>query len=143
MTRALQMLPLLALALACGGSSSPAVPTLAIGSMSATQTVGTDADKSVDVPFTLASFTLKDPGTCGSNTACGHLHVTIDGSACNATGSPYNNAATASPAVAKFAKCATATGSHVVTLLLQNDSHAPVNDAAGSPIKASITLTTN
>lgn len=90
----------------------------------------------VDVAFTVTNFTLKNPGSCGSETNCGHIHVLIDGSACNDTNGalPYNVAAIASPAQPNFHLCPTAAGEHTVTLELHNDDHSPyqVNGATVS-----------
>lgn len=103
--------------------------------------LGTDVDQAVNVHFALANFTLMAPGACGAMTSCGHLHLQVDGDACNDTGAPYNNAAVASPAVAKLAKCASATGAHVVILSLHHDDHSPALDSGGRPIVAMRELT--
>jgi hypothetical protein len=137
---------------ACGGSSSPAgAPTVAITTPTANQAVTvhmSDATGGPDLPvaYTTTNFTLKAPGTCGSvSKTCGHIHLLIDGSACNDTGShsPYNAASVASPASAGFDYCAAwpnVNGAHTITLELHADDHTPINDSTGTVTKATVTV---
>jgi hypothetical protein len=135
-----------ALAAACGGTSTNTTPTATITSPTANTDVamGTDANKSVPLVYAVTNFTLAQPGkgACGTDTAtCGHLHLNIDGDACNAAGSPYNAASFSSPATLKFALCPSAAqaGPHTVTVTMHTDSHAPVNGGNN----ASLTFTTH
>jgi hypothetical protein len=98
--------------------------------------MGLDPDKTMPFDFTVKNFALKAPGTCGGAAGCGHVHLLVDGEACNDTGAPYNNAGAASPIRAKLARCARAAGPHVVTVALHNDDHSAVKDAAGRPVAA-------
>jgi len=87
-------------AFGCGSSNSTSTATIKISSPTAGAMVaaGTDADKSVPVTFTVTNFTLMAPGACGSVAdTCGHVHLLIDGTACNVAPSPYNNAGATSP----------------------------------------------
>ena len=71
---------------ACGGSSDHPDAAIAITQPTASASValGTDADKSVTITYTLTNFTVKTPGGCGGPSAnCGHVHVLIDGPVCN------------------------------------------------------------
>lgn len=116
--------------------------TIKIDSPTANASVTLKADKTADVAFTITNFTLKAPGSCGSATNCGHVHVLIDGSACNDTkgGLPYNVAATASPAAPNFGLCPTADGAHTLTLELHNDDHSPYQ-VNGATVADSVSIT--
>jgi len=99
-----------------------------------------------NITFTASNFTLKAPGSCGAGAVnCGHVHVLIDGTACNdtASGAPYNIAANASPAAANFSLCTTADGPHTVVLELHNDDHSPYLGADGKVVSATISITTS
>lgn len=119
-------------------------PTISIDSplASATVALGSDADQSVDVAFTVTGFTLAAPGSCGETENCGHVHLTIDGTACNADGAPYNNAGGSSPLAAKFATCATPVGAHEITVALHDDDHGAVLDAEGAAVADAVSVTT-
>lgn len=137
---------LLALA-ACGGSSAK-VPAIAITSPAGGSSValGTDADKTVSIGYTLTNFETRAPGACAGTPNCGHLHVLIDGPTCTPTGQPYNNNSISSTtAAALFGKCDSSVqvGSHTVSLELHDDVHAAVDDAAGHPVAAQVTFTTH
>lgn len=110
------------------GTTTPTpTPTLAITSPTAGTAVAAEA---FDVAFTVTNFTLKAPGTCAGATSCGHVHLLVDGAACNAAGVPYNAAGAASPVQADLGLCATTAGAHTVTLELHHDDHSPVLDGA-------------
>lgn len=107
--------------------------TLAVSDL----TDGTD----YDVDFTITNFTLKDPGTCAGATNCGHLHLLVDGANCNAPGTPYNAAATSSPATAGFDYCKSGIpGSHVISLEIHNDDHSPFK-VGGQTVSDQVTVT--
>jgi hypothetical protein len=155
---------------ACGGSSNPPLvdggspadggspvdggsppPSVAITSPTANQAVTvhmTDQTGGPDLPvaYTVTNFSLKAPGTCGSvSKNCGHIHLLIDGSACNDVGShaPYNSASIASPATAGFDYCPywpNVMGSHTITLELHADDHTAVTDSTGAVVKATVTV---
>ena len=147
----LNTLPVLVILCAsCGGSSTASTyPVVGISAPAAAATVTLPANKQVSLTYSVTNFTVKAPGTCGSVSAtCGHVHILIDGSACNdaVNGSPYNNTSVATPtAVADFSKCPTSvqTGSHTVTLELHDDQHGAVKDATGAQVKNTVTFTTN
>lgn len=123
----------------------PGEPCIAIVSPTFGSTVALDgdADESVSFDYVVTNFGVKAPGSCSGDADCGHVHLLIDDAACNDTGAPYNNAGAASPTAAKFAKCATATGDHEVSVELHNDDHSPVDNTAGNVISASVVVTTN
>ena len=124
---------------ACKGTGPCiAVSSPAVGSVVA---VGADADKSVPVQYSVANFTLKGPGSCAGAASCGHVHVLVDGTACNSSGAPYNNAGAAGPTAAKLAACANPLGAHVVRVELHNDDHSPVIDGSGRTVAGSSTFT--
>ena len=98
----------------------------------------------VDVGFTVTGFTLKDPATktCGTMPSCGHVHILIDGTACNdkdAAG-PYNADGFVSPITGGFDYCAKLTGTHVISAELHNDDHSNYT-APGSSTVVSDTVT--
>lgn len=141
----------------CSSSSSPATTdggasgdsgsgggngTIKISSPTAGSSVAMN-NGSIDVAFAITNFTLKAPGSCGSTTNCGHVHVLIDGSSCNDTagGVPYNVAATSSPAQPNFHLCPTAAGSHTITLELHNDDHSPYQ-VNGATVSDQVAITT-
>ncbi|MHB1844440.1 MAG: hypothetical protein ACYCWW_06335 [Deltaproteobacteria bacterium] len=126
---------------ATGGT--PGITLDAIGSGDSIA-LGTDSHKSVSVGFTVSDFDVTPPGSCPSSSAglCGHVHVLIDGTACTPTGSPYDNAAIASPAQAYFASCSAPAGSHTITLELHNDDHSPVK-VNGTTVAASVPVVTH
>lgn len=114
----------------------------------ATLYLGTDADQSVPIGFVLQGITLEafpGSGTCGSDPNCGVLAVNIDGDDCDDpdAGAPANNfGALTSPINALFAKCATPTGAHTVTLTVINDSASGPVMVGGDPVTAEINVTT-
>ncbi len=128
-------------------ASTSSTPTITITSPANNGTL-TLTSKLGNIAFTTTDFTLMAPGTCPTNDndtpPCGHVHVLIDGTACNDTtsGAPYNNTANGSPASANFGLCPTTDGPHTVVLELHNDDHTPylVN---GQTVSATVTLTTS
>ncbi len=112
-------------------------PTVLISSPMNGASVGLPADQNIPVAFAVTNFNLQAPGACMGAAGCGHVHITIDGTACNAMGSPYNNAGAASPINANFASCpmGTRTGMHTLELSLRNDDHSPVM-VSGAPVRA-------
>jgi len=122
------------------GPSGPPGIVLAYPFDGGTVALGTDSNQSVPVAFTVSNFTLKAPGTCSGASGCGHVHVQVDGNACNAPGQPYNNAGAASPINALMALCSTPTGVHTLQASLHNDDHSPVLDSAGHPVASGISF---
>lgn len=130
---------------ACG-ESDHGHPAVSITSPAAGSTVdlGADADKTVQIGVTVVPFTLKPPGECKGAADCGHLHVNIDGDACNATSMKYNGAYTdAASVVAKFALCPMGmqTGAHTVKVSVHDDGHSDVIHE-GKPLAAEVAFTT-
>jgi len=126
------------------GPGAGANPTIAITSPANNGTLTLAADKTGDIAFTTTNFTLKAPGSCAGAALCGHVHVLVDGTACNDTASaaPYNIAANASPAAANFSFCPTADGAHTIVLELHNDDHTPFQ-INGQTVSATIAITTS
>jgi hypothetical protein len=107
--------------------------------------LGGDQEKAVDVTVNVADFTLRPAGKCEGNPKCGHLHLKIDpaGDTCNIPGRPYNsmNSDVGGEVIkAHFGYCQSATGPHVIGILLANDKHAPVI-IDGKPVTASVAVT--
>jgi len=133
----------------CGSSSSTppsdaGLPSVTLTSPSAGAVVALGGGTTVDVVFDVTNFSLEAPPTgCGGKDSdnCGHVHVLIDGTMCNATGMPYNvaypSAGTAtSPATvtADLASCPMATGTHTLVLSLHKNSHAAVSNGASATV---------
>jgi hypothetical protein len=152
------LLGLGAILAACSSSSAPAstaadsgpgtsTPSIAITAPANNGTL-TLSNKIGNIAFTTTNFTLMAPGTCPSNDndtpPCGHVHVLIDGTACNDTtgGAPYNVTANSSPAAANFGFCPTADGPHTIVLELHNDDHTPYQ-VNGQTVSATISITTS
>jgi hypothetical protein len=97
----------------------------------------------VPVAFTVSNFTLMTPGSCGAMANCGHLHLLVDGTTCNAGGNPYNTSGAASPLTANLSLCPAMmrVGPHTVTLQLRDDSHGAVM-AGAVPVEARVMFTT-
>jgi len=125
----------------CGGGP---LPTIAITNPTpgALVVLGSDLNASVAVAYATTHFTVQAPGTCGGAGDCGQVHLLIDGPACDPVGLTYNNLAVSSPATAHFAACATPAGAHTVSLQLFQDDGAPVRDAHGGTVSASVAFVT-
>lgn len=155
------LIGLVAALAACSSSSSSPASTSTGGdsgtsttAASITITAPTDngtltlASKIGNITYTTTGFTLMAPGTCPSNDndtpPCGHVHVLIDGTACNdtASGAPYNIASNGSPAAANFGLCPTADGPHTIVLELHNDDHTPYQ-INGQTVSATVKVTTS
>ena len=134
--------------MACGKSDDDfPVITITMPAAKAEVTVGTDADKSLEVKYTLTYFTVKAIGTCNGAAKCGHVHLNIDGDTCNdpAMTKPYNNASfTMDTAVAKFALCpmGPTPGDHTIKLSLHDDMHADVPGKDGLQVSSTVTIKT-
>jgi hypothetical protein len=128
------------------GTSTSSTPTITITSPAPNGTLTLASDHTGDIAFTATNFTLMAPGTCPTNDndtpPCGHVHVLIDGTACNDPADPYNVAANGSPAVANFGLCPTADGAHTVVLELHNDDHSPYT-VNGQTVSTTIKITTS
>jgi hypothetical protein len=121
------------------GAATGPIITIVSPQNNATITPGSDAAMSVPVSFSTANFTLMGPGMCPSvSDSCGHVHLTVDGTACNAMGKPYNNAGAASPINANLATCAMANGSHTIKVELHRNDHSLV--ATGNPTSSVVVM---
>jgi hypothetical protein len=146
------LIGLVAVLAACSSSSATpagtsdsgtgaATATIAITAPANNATITLAADKTSPITFTTTNFTLMAPGTCNGAANCGHVHVLIDGSACNdPSGPPYNVAANASPGQANFGFCKTPDGAHTIVLELHNDDHSPYQ-VNGQTVSATISVT--
>ncbi len=127
-----------------GGAAGAAAkhPAVAITSPAVGAAITLGGDGLVPVAFAVADFTLKMPGTCGTERWCGHVHLKVDGEACNdtAAGRAYNAAGFASPISAKLALCPQAAGAHRIELELHKDDHSAVTDAALERVMAASTF---
>lgn len=90
--------------------------------------------------FATSDFTLRAPGTCAGLPKCGHARVTIDGTACNAPGQPYNTLATATSGTSlNLAHCTQGPlGTKSVRIELVDDTGAPLSPAESAT--ASVTF---
>jgi hypothetical protein len=127
--------------LGCGtGGIPPVIATLSLDSPSNNSTVNLPVNKQIAINFS-TNYTLKTPGTCTGLEHCGHVYVLVDSSSCNLPNLPYNALAVATPVQADLSKCATATGSHTVTLELHYDDDSVVKNVLGTPITSSAMIT--
>ena len=140
--------------LACSSSDSGSgafdgpPPTVTITSPMNADPVSIASSTDVPVMFSVANFTLKAPGSCGAvNPSCGHVHVLVDVTACNAPGLPYNNdfpttgsATSPATATAHLGTCATPAGMHTITIELHNDAHGLIA-IQNVPVEDSVTIT--
>jgi hypothetical protein len=94
----------------------------------------------IPVTITTTNFTLMAPGSCGSMTDCGHVHVLIDGSACTPDGAPYNNDGTTDMFNAIVSSCPMVKGSHTITTELHHDDHSAFLGANMMVIEDSVTV---
>jgi hypothetical protein len=107
--------------------------------------LGADADRVIGV-VVRSNFTLRPAGQCGAEPRCGHIHMKIDpdGNTCNIPGRPYNsmNSDFGGDLIsARFGHCPTATGQHVIGVLLADDNHRPIL-VNGLPVTALVRVTT-
>jgi len=107
--------------------------------------LGQDPERSVGV-VVRSNFKLRPAGQCGSDARCGHIHLKVDpeGDSCNLPGRPYNsmNSDFGGDLVkARFGPCPSATGKHVIGVLLADDRHQPVL-VDGKPVTRLVTVTT-
>lgn len=99
----------------------------------------------IPITFVVANFVLKAPMTPTSQCplgSCGHVHINVDGTACDTAGAPYNNAGISSPLAIDLGLCpkSTLAGAHTVTISLHNTDHSDVKDAGGHLISDEILI---
>jgi hypothetical protein len=121
-----------------GSGGPPLTPAVNISGPAWGSTVMIGNDDLVTVTFTTSNFRLAMPGTCAGDPACGHVHLKIDGAACNNTVAmkPYNVAGYASPISGNLGFCPNVDGQHDMVLELHHDDHSPVVDNKGTAIGA-------
>jgi hypothetical protein len=107
--------------------------------------LGADTDRVIGV-VVRSNFKLRPAGQCGAEPDCGHIHLKIDpdGNTCNIPGRPYNsmNSDFGGDLIsARFGHCPTATGQHVIGVLLADDNHRPIL-VNGLPVTALVRVTT-
>jgi hypothetical protein len=93
-----------------------------------------------------SNFALRPAGQCGSEPRCGHIHLKLDpdGGSCNIPGRPYNSMNSdfgGNLISAQFGHCPSATGEHVIGILLADQHHRPVL-VNGQPVTALVRVTT-
>jgi hypothetical protein len=135
-----------------GGASGGGIPSIKIDSPATGASVGPTPNDpnypNIPVEFTVKNFILMAPGsdvpagTCAAG-VCGHVHLLVDGAACNYTPThvPYNAAGADSPLFALLGYCQSIAGPHVITLELHNDDHSAVKDSGGTVISDKINIT--
>jgi hypothetical protein len=127
-------------------SNTGGTPTIKItkptnGTTMAISDLGGGTD--LDVSYTVTNFDLKAPGTCGTEKSCGHIHVYVNGDACNATGLPANAEDITNPITAGIDYCKTGVvaGNYAVKLELHDDTHTLVKDATGNGVSDTVNIT--
>lgn len=122
-------------------------PVMAIVSPANGTTVklGNDGLKTVPVTLSLQNFTLKAPGTCGTQSNCGHIHLHLDDTLGDNPDAPYNNAGAALTMDAHFYWLEyneySSTGQHKISISLHKDDHS-VAVVNGTAVEASTTIIT-
>jgi hypothetical protein len=107
--------------------------------------LGTDLERAIGV-VVRSNFALRPAGQCGSEPRCGHIHMKLDpdGDSCNIPGRPYNSMNSdfgGNLITAQFGHCPSATGEHVIGILLADQHHRPVL-VNGRPVTALVRVTT-
>lgn len=107
--------------------------------------LGTDPERAIGV-VVRSNFALRPAGQCGGEPRCGHVHMKLDpdGDSCNIPGRPYNSMNSdfgGDLITARFGHCPTATGQHVIGILLADEHHRPVL-VNGRPVTALVRVTT-
>lgn len=107
--------------------------------------LGDDQEHAIGVVVS-SNYALRPAGQCSGQPRCGHLHLKIDptGDDCNIPGRPYNsmNSDIGGDLIkARFGHCSSATGVHVIGILLADDQHKPVI-VDGKPVSAIVKVTT-
>ena len=107
--------------------------------------LGTASDPlALTISYSVTGFTLATAGTCGVNlTTCGHVHIAVDGTACNAPGKPYNNSGANGNDNALFEFCLVNTGPHVIHLDLHDDQHALIPNSPTADVHVTTTAATS
>jgi hypothetical protein len=113
-------------------------PSIEITSPTPAATVGIPT---FSVAFTTANFNPDNGQATCSPTPCGHVHLLIDGNACNMGANPYNATDDTSPITADVTPCPTHQGQHTVTVQLHNADHTPVRDTYSQIIGDKVTVT--
>src|SRR5262249_23527757 len=115
-----------------------------------------EIELAAELTLAITNFSLKQPGTCAGDRACGHVQVHADGDKCNDTKAdgtrlPYNEEAWTLSASADFLYCdgvvlgangvTGVDGEHVISAGLYDDAESPVLDPTGKRIEDAITVT--
>ena len=123
-------------------------PSIKITDPKDKETISKDAEYTafpkIPVTFAVANFVLKAPASANCPAgACGHIHINVDGNDCNASGAPYNAAATTTTGEIDLGLCkAGVAGAHTITASLHNNDHTNVSlTDGGDAISDSITIT--
>jgi hypothetical protein len=141
------------LAVACSSDSAKTPtngpePAVSITEPADKATVIITDDPDVPVAFTVTNFTLKEPGKCAGASACGHVHVLVDGHSCddheNGEVHSFNAESATSPVGAGLDYCTDAVmgvpveKSYPVVVSLYGDDEAEVKDSSGKAVSDSI-----
>ena len=122
-----------------GGGDAATTPTVTITMPTAGGMVAATSGM-VPISWTSTNFTFAAPGMCAAGTVgtCGHVHLNVDGMACNAAGMPYNVAGIGSPTNANMMLCPAGmmTGSHTFRIELRNNDHTPLSPPVFSEVNA-------
>ncbi len=130
------------------GSSGGGTPQVKITGVQAGATINLMADDTFPLNFSVANFSLQQPGKCGSGTDCGQAYLDIDDQACNQANQPYNaiTPTAASPSTstlfANFSLCPAASlgGNHQLTVSLHLDDGAQVVGTGNAPVQATVSV---
>jgi hypothetical protein len=106
------------------------------------------SDDTYGLGFSVANFSLEQPGQCGTSSSCGQAYLNIDGDACDQSNQTYNaitpTAANTSTSMlfANFSLCPPANlgGNHQLSVSLHLDGGAQVVGTGNAPAQATVSV---
>jgi hypothetical protein len=135
------------------GGGGMGAPTITITDPTPNQMLTLDSNKEYAVKYSATNWTggkvmmngmlpdgCNDPMAATWNN-CGHVHLTIDGMACNDTANskPYNNAPGMMGTLnAKFGLCPMQSGMHTIELELRHADHSPLTPAVKTSVMVQV-----
>jgi hypothetical protein len=119
----------------------PSNATLAVTAPADDGAVTIDSSHQIPVQFTVGSFTLQDPGTCGDNPDCGHVELLVDGHDCDAPRATYNNLSITNEVTALLDQCPAVKGEHNLTVELHHDDGSVVVGPSGQYLSRTVHVT--
>lgn len=123
-----------------GGGNDGGNPSIKITDPMNGEHISKDAEYTmfpkIPIQLKISNFTVKAPNSANCPAgSCGHVHINVDGNACNASGVPYNTAVTSgTTGTIDLSLCPSVAGVHTVTATLHNNDHSDVSLVDGGPV---------